>query len=418
MIPEILGSCLIGLTVAGAGAAGVGQLRRRRFERERRDLELAILRTRLGAERERRLASSHSTLPWNGWRKFVVQRKVEEADHQCSFYLAPHDGKGLPEFKPGQYLTFQLPVPGQVKPIIRCYSLSDRPRLDYYRVTIKRVPAPKDVAGAAPGLGSNYFHDHVKEGDIIDVKAPGGHFFLDPAERGGVVLIGGGIGITPMLSMLHTLVALQSRREVWLFYAVQNGRDHIMKDVLRTVGRESPNVRVVICYSRPNPEDVAGQHYDEPGRASVELFRRLLPSNNFDFYMCGPGGLMESLTRDLQAWGVPESRVHFETFGPSSVKKVGGATHPPMPLTAKCSVTFKRSGKAADWTGATGNLLELAEQAGVAIASGCRSGNCGTCVVAVVAGDVAYVQSPGSPPDPGTCLTCVATPKGDLVLDA
>ena len=418
MILETLGSCLIALTVAGAGAAGVSQVRRNRFEAERRALELELLRNRLESERERRQAGQGTALPWNGFRKFVVRRKVEEAAHLCSFYLAPHDGKPLPDFKPGQYLTFQLPVPGQAKPIIRCYSLSDRPRPDYYRVSIKRVPAPPDTPGAPAGIGSNYFHDHVQEGDIVDVKAPSGHFFLEPSERGGVVLIGGGIGVTPMLSMLHTLVAHQSRRDVWFVYSVRSSDEHIMRDVLRTVARESPNVRIVVCYSRPGPGDVPGQHFDEAGRASVELFKRILPSNNFDFYMCGPGAMMETLTRELHDWGVPEGRVHFETFGPSSVKKVGTATHTAPATATKCAVNFRRSGKVVDWNGSAGNLLELAEQAGVAIASGCRAGNCGTCAVAVQGGEVTYVQSPGSPPEPGTCLTCVAQPKGDLVLDA
>jgi hypothetical protein len=418
MILELLGYCLIGLTTAGAGAAVLKQASRDRFEKERRDLELEILRGRLEMERERRLERSQSTLPWNGLRKFVVKKKVLEAKGLMSFYLSPHDGKALPEFLPGQYLTFQLQVPGQAKAVIRCYSLSDRPRQDYFRVTIKRLAAPPDAAGVAPGIGSSFFHDQVNEGDILDVKAPGGHFYMDPAGKGGVVLIGAGVGITPMLSMLHTIVAMQSRREVWLFYSVRNSDEHIMADILKTTARETPNVRIVVCYSQPHPHNVSGEHYDEAGRVSVDLFKRMLPSNNYDFYMCGPGGLMESLTRDLQGWGVPENRIHFETFGPSSVKKVGGLTQPPMALTTKFSVNFKKSGKVVDWTGASANLLELAEQAGVAIASGCRSGNCGTCVVAIKSGEIAYVQTPGSTPDPGTCLTCVCLPKGDVVLDA
>jgi ferredoxin-NADP reductase len=418
MIAELLGACLIGLTAAGAGGAVLRQLRRNQFERKRQDLELALLRNRLAADHERRLAQSRSNAPWNGFRKFVVRRKVVEAEGFCSFYLAPHDGKALPDFMPGQYLTFQLPIPGQAKPVIRCYSLSDRPGGDSFRITVKRVPAPEDPAGIPPGLGSNYFHDSVKEGDIIDVKAPGGHFFLDPAGKGGLVLIGGGIGVTPMLSMLNTLVGLRSRRDVWFVYSVRNSDDHIMRESLRTIARENPNSRMVICYSRPRGHEVAGQHFDEAGRVSVDLLRRVLPSSNFDFYLCGPGGMMEGLTRDLLEWGVPDGRVHFETFGPSSVKKVGSVTMPPMPTGKRYSVRFKRSAKTVDWTSSSSNLLELAEQAGVAIASGCRSGNCGTCVVAVQSGEVGYVQTPGSTPDPGTCLTCVAMPKGDIVLDA
>jgi hypothetical protein len=417
MILEILGSGLISVTAVGAGAAVLRQVKRDRFEGKRHNLELALLRNRLDAARDLRALRSKSTLPWNGFRKFAVRRKVVEADGLCSIYLGPHDGKPLPEFMPGQYLTFQLQPPGHAKAVVRCYSLSDRPRPDYYRITVKRQPAPPDAEGVAPGVGSNFFHDGVHEGDIIDVKAPGGHFFLDPAEKGGVVLIGGGIGVTPMLSMLYTLVAQRSRREIWFFYSVRNSDEHIMRDSLRTIGLENPNVHIVVCYSRPNNDNVAGQHYDEAGRASVELFKRLLPSNNYDYYLCGPGAMMESLTRDLAAWGVPESRIHFETFGPSSVKKVA-VTHPAAPVAKVSSVNFKRSGKAVDWTTGCTNLLELAEQNGVAIASGCRAGNCGTCAVAIQAGEVSYLQAPGSAPDPGSCLTCISVPKGDIVIDA
>ncbi len=415
MILEILGSGLIAVTVTGAAAALVRQLKRDKFEKKRHDLELALLRNRLEGERDMRLLRSRSSLPWNGLRKFVVKRKVTEAEDLCSIYLIPHDGKALPEFMPGQYLTFQLRPPGQSKPVIRCYSLSDGPRNDYYRITVKRVPA---ADGSTPGVGSNYFHDGVHEGDILDVKAPGGHFFLDPAGDGAVVLIGGGIGVTPMLSMLHTLVERKSRREIWFFYSVRNSGDHIMRDTLRTIGLENPNVHLVVCYSRPKDDDVAGEHYDVPGRVSTDLMKSHLPSNNFDFYMCGPGEMMKGLTLELGSWGVPESRIHFETFGPSSVKKLGSVTRPPMPIDKIFAITFKRSGKQVDWTGACANLLELAEQAGIPIPSGCRAGNCGTCAVAFQKGEVSYVQPPGSPPEPGTCLTCVATPKADMVLDA
>jgi ferredoxin-NADP reductase len=415
MILEMLGSGLIAVTATGAGAALVRQLKRDKFEGKRHDLELALLRNRLEGERDLRLLKNRSSLPWNGLRKFVVKRKVLEAEGMASFYLGPHDGKALPEFMPGQYLTFQLRPPGQTKPVIRCYSLSDRPRNDYYRITVKRVPA---ADGSAPGVGSNFFHDGVNEGDILDVKAPGGHFFLDPAGDGGVVLIGGGIGVTPMLSMLHTLVERRSRREIWFFYSVRNREEHIMQDLLRTIGLENPNVHIVVCYSRPNKDDVPGEHYDASGRVSGALLKQHLPSNNFDYYMCGPGSMMEGMTIDLGGWGVPEAKIHFETFGPSSVKKLGAVSRPPMPIDKKFAITFKRSGKDVEWTGACSNLLELAEQAGIPIPSGCRAGNCGTCVVAFQKGDVTYVQPPGSPPEPGTCLTCVAMPKSDMVLDA
>src|SRR5690349_958836 len=115
----------------------------------------------------------------NGWRKFVVAKKAPECDDVCAFYLKPHDGKSLPPFKPGQYLTFQLDIPGRDKPLVRCYSLSDGPRTEYYRVTIKKEKAPADRPDLPPGAASSYFTDLVTEGTILNVKAPTGHFFLD-----------------------------------------------------------------------------------------------------------------------------------------------------------------------------------------------------------------------------------------------
>jgi len=145
---------------------------------------------------------------WKGTRTFKVARKVFEdpAELVCSFYLQPSDAAPLPDYKPGQFLTFQLtvhdPLADTTKDIVRCYSLSDAPGNPYYRVSIKRALPPPNNLDAPPGLSSNHFHDNVHEGDELSVKAPSGHFFLEPADS-PVVLIAGGIGRTPMLSRLH-----------------------------------------------------------------------------------------------------------------------------------------------------------------------------------------------------------------------
>lgn len=143
-------------------------------------------------------------LTWSGKRKFrVVERRVENKDGNiCSFYLAPHDGGKLPSFQPGQFLTFELAIPNQQSPVIRCYSLSDSPlKSDRYRVSIKRLPAPPSKKKQVPdGLSSCYFHDNIREGDVVDVMAPNGGFCLDTHSDRPVVLIAGGIGLTPVLS--------------------------------------------------------------------------------------------------------------------------------------------------------------------------------------------------------------------------
>lgn len=348
---------------------------------------------------------------WSGFRKFRVEGKVLEADSVCSFYLAPHDGRPLPPFFPGQYLTFRLSVPGQAREVTRCYSLSDSPdHPDYYRVTIKRVPGP----GGAPGVASSHFHDRVMVGDILDVKAPAGQFCLDVEHRGPVVLIGGGIGLTPVLSMLGHIAATGGR-EAWLFYGVRNGKEHVMQAHLRELAQQHQNLRVVVCYSDPLPEDRQGEDYDHAERVSVDLMKRVLQVSNFDFYVCGPPPMMETITRDLGAWGVPEGRIHYEAFGPATVKKVGAAT--PAPDTAGVKVTFARSNKTLVWSGA-GSLLEFAEANGIQIDSGCRAGNCGTCATAVREGSIEYLGTPGTEVEKGSCLACIAAPKTALTLDA
>lgn len=382
---------------------------------------------RLHAEWARNQAQTE--LSWNGFRKFKVERKVFEDPfgNVCSFYLAPHDGKPLPLFKPGQFLTFQLRIPGagsdagkaQAKPTIRCYSLSDSHKPDYYRVSIKKQSAPPAKPDVLPGLASNFFHGQVNEGDIVDIKAPTGDFFLDTTKDSPVVLIGGGVGITPVLSMLNTIVGSGSKRETWFFLGVRNKSEHIMADHLARIASEYDNIRVQVCYSNPEEQDIKGQDYHHAERVSVDLFKRLLPSNNYQFHICGPPPMMASLVEGLRDWGVPDNDIKFEAFGPASVKKVSQTAAPAAEAPgSEVSVTFSKSGKTVSWNPGVTSLLECAEANGVVIDSGCRVGNCQTCLTAIKQGDVQYIHDPKPKPQAGTCLVCISAPKGNLVLDA
>jgi uncharacterized protein len=418
LILETLGAILLALVVGQTFIFFTTSFRRLFQQRAVEKLSYDLLREQLETARGLRKKTEDHAAPWNGIRKFFIQEKVEETEDICSFYLAPHDRKLLPSFLPGQYLTFELRIPGQKNKTVRCYSLSDGPRPDYYRVSIKRQGPPPDKEGVQPGLVSNYFHAQLKEGDIVDVKAPGGHFFLDPAETGAVVLIGGGIGVTPMLAMLNTLTGMRSSREIHFFYGVRNGSEHAMKEHLETVARENPNVHLHVCYSKPDQDQKPGQDYQHACRVSVDLFKQVLPSNNYDFYICGPGPLMESLTAGLAEWGVPDKNVHFETFGPSSVKKVAELPAAAGTSGPTLSIEFKKSGKKIPWVPGCANILQLAMDNDINIPSGCRAGSCGTCQVAVFSGDVAYITPSDFATDRGTKLTCIGAPKSDLVLDA
>ncbi|MEO5354056.1 MAG: 2Fe-2S iron-sulfur cluster-binding protein [Magnetococcus sp. XQGC-1] len=361
---------------------------------------------------------------WKGFRKFRVIRKTfEDIDKSvCSFYLSPVDGEGLPNFKPGQFLAFKLDIPdlstGDAKSVVRCYSLSDGPGLDYYRVSIKRVPAPD--ATLPPGLSSGHFHDAVQEGTVLAVRAPNGRFFLESGST-PVVLVAGGIGITPMLSMLNDCLKQQNDREIWLFYGVRNGGEHVMKVHLENLAEQHPNFRLHVCYSRPLPDDVLGRDYQHQGHVDMNRLRLTLLLKPYSFYICGPKAMLESLVPALGAWGVPEHNVHYEAFGPASIAKTPLSVHgpsgkPPAVRPAALTVTFSQSEKSLTWDEGLNNLLELAESNGVKIDHGCRVGHCGACQTTVQEGEVEYIRAPEFTPDSGCCLPCSSRPKSNLTL--
>lgn len=364
-----------------------------------------------------------SVAAWKGFRNFRVERKMFEDTDQsiCSFYLCPEDGQPLPSFLPGQFLTFRLDVAlaaDGTDSIVRCYSLSDAPRPDCYRVSIKRIPSPPG-SDLPPGRSSNYFHDHVAVGQLLQVRAPAGHFHIDRSDD-PVVLIAGGIGITPMLSMLNRCLAEQAGREVWLFYGVRNSRELVMRSHLGAIAAAHPNFRLRLCFSAPLPDDAAVRDYQHAGRVDVNVLRMQLPIKPYHFYICGPTPMLESLVPALEDWGVPNAHIHYEAFGPASIKRRALANAPSAPQAEEASVvvSFARSGKQLTWHSGAGSLLEFAEANGIAIDSGCRAGGCGTCQTTIQAGEVAYRQSPEFDPEPGTCLLCVCTPKTALTLEA
>jgi ferredoxin-NADP reductase len=365
---------------------------------------------------------SPQTGTWKGFRPFkVVLKQTEDAAGSiCSFYLQPLDGQPLPDYKPGQFLTFSLDVPGvdgQVEEVIRCYSLSDAPQREHYRVSIKRVSAPPGTDWL-PGRSSNYFHDHVSVGTVLKVRAPSGHFHIDTSDA-PVVLVAGGIGITPMVSMANWIVAHQPEREVWLYYGVRNSGEAALTAPLHALASRHSNFRLRLCFSDPLPNDKLGTDYHHTGRIGTHLFRMELPLKPYHFYICGPTPMMETLVPALDDWGVPDDRIHFEAFGPASIKrpqKLGGS----QASTGESNilVTFAKSGKTQPWSNSMGSLLEFAETHGIAMNSGCRAGGCGSCQTQVNKGEVTYQQAPDFDPEPGSCLPCVCTPKTSLTLAA
>ena len=422
---EWIGWVVVGVVTAQLLVMLYGEIRRIRGEVEQRHLSFALLRQRIAAADALRVRREQAQLFWNGVRKFVVRSKVEEAANIFSFYLEPHDGKALPQFQPGQYLTFRINVPGHSEPLIRCYSLSDRPHPDYYRITIKRVPPPPDVPEAPPGVVSNYFIDHVREGDILDVQAPRGNFVLDTTRTSPIVLIAGGIGITPLLSMLASIVDQQIEREVWLFHGVRNRREHALRDQIDKLNQRHERTRVIVCHSAPLPEDKQGRDYVFAEHISVPMLQNVLQSSNYDYYVCGPPPMMANIIPALKKWGVPKDHIFTEAFGPASGKVIAAVQREESkseqdakpPAAKRPQVTFQRSNTVATWDDSFDNLLDLALKNNVRIESGCRAGSCGTCLVAIKSGRVVCTSESHADIEEGTCLTCVSVPDDNLVLD-
>ena len=424
VVLQFCGLFIVGAVLLQAGVALFAEVghafRKRQMDRRRLvtfTAQTDVLIRRAEASRDR------AELTWSGKRKFrVVKRRIENrARDVCSFYLEPHDGGALPPFLPGQFLTFELNVPDHPVPVVRCYSLSDSPLVrDRYRVSIKRIPPPPKAGhDIPPGLSSSYFHDSLKEGDIVDVRAPAGGFHLDAASERPAVFIAGGIGLTPVLSMFKWLADTGSRRTAWFFLAVRNSNDIALREEIRDAAdRNRQQFHTVTLYSDPTDQCTEGKDYDRKGFLSFDTLKRYLNTSNYEFYICGPPPMMEAVIKTLSDWGVPEADIHFEAFGAGSVKKV----QKPEPGGEAAGVGFKveftRSRRSLVWTKEAGTLLELAEASGIRINSGCRAGNCGTCVTAMKHGSVSYLVKPASNPAPGSALLCIAHPNGDVALDA
>ena len=358
---------------------------------------------------------------WQGLRKFkVLSRQFEDnARTVCSFYLEPLDALPLPNFLAGQYLTVSLQIQdlkNQTKIVSRCYSLSEQPGLKTYRISIKRALPPINLPETPPGIVSNYFHDHIFEGDIIGIRAPAGQFCLDQGSSEPVVLIAGGIGITPFLSMLLWCVEHQPSRIVHFYYGVKNSEEFAFKEPLQRLAKQYANVQLHVVYTNPLEGDVLGRDYHHRGFIEMNLLRSTLPYGEQQFYVCGPAPMMELLVAGLTAWGVSRKNIHFEAFGPASVQAVPISDAPSKTLFIE--VKFQKSGRTLIWDGLDQNLLIFAERNDIAIEAGCRSGSCGSCETKVLSGTVNYREKPEYECAAGHCLVCVGRPASALVLQA
>lgn len=269
----------------------------------------------IGHEKVRYDSGASQPNGWRGFKPFRIERKVPESAVMTSFYLAPADGSPLPPFRPGQYLSVKVHPPAFAYDQIRQYSLSCAPNHKSYRISVQREVAAPGGLNAPDGLVSNYLHDHLNEGDALDVHLPSGDFILRDGNT-PVVLLSGGSGITALLSMLEHLAATGDPRDVLFIHAARERSRHPFNDRIRSLARKRANLKVVTLYEQINDDDRHGEHYDAVGRISTELLRAHLPPDQAEFYYCGPIGFMGAVERTLDELNVPSTHRFSETFAP------------------------------------------------------------------------------------------------------
>ena len=377
-------------------------------------------------------AESASRAP-TGFLRLRVSARTRESASIVSFELVPADGEALPPFVAGQFVTLRLPLPGGER-LLRTYSLSGDPAdTARWRISVKREPAPAGREDLEPGRGSSYLHDVVQVGDELDVAGPSGAFVCSDDTRRPVVLMSGGVGLTPLVSMLHRLRAMEGARErrVYFIHACENGAVHAFGREVQAVAAECPNLRVHTCYRQPGAQDRLAQSFDSEGLITRETLQGLLPLDDYEVYLCGPPAFMQANWRLLCSLGVARERIHYEFFGPATVLEADAEPEPVRETSSNeiscaktkqemdahaTTVRFHPDAETVAWDDRCESLLELAEQHGYAVPFSCRIGICNTCVTPLAQGNVEYATAPLDPPAEGAVLLCCAKPAGDVTL--
>ncbi len=342
-----------------------------------------------------------------GFRPLKVARMDRESSSVVSLVLEPVDDRPLTVPLPGQFVVLRLHPKADAPPILRSYSLSDLPDAGRYRISIKEEPH---------GIASTYLSTQLRTGDVLDVSAPRGAFILQRGEL-PVVLLSAGVGVTPVMAMLHALAAQASPRPVWWIYGARNRLDHPFARETRDLLAKLPHARSHVQYSRPDPADQVGVDFDAAGRLTATVLEKLDVPRESDFYLCGPPAFLEDFTAGLGGWGVARDRVHTEIFGsgksltPGVKEAPRRLPHAPAGSPGKGpSISFARAGLTVSWDPKFQSLLELAEACDVPVRWSCRTGVCHACECGLISGSVKYDPEPLEPPAAGNLLICCSRP--------
>lgn len=374
------------------------------------------LTTGTWADAEQRLRLSEQRKQWQPWR---VSRVEQESQDIRSLFIEPLDGAAV-TFLPGQHIPIRL-QPGESDVLIRTYSVSSAPSDGHIRISVK-----------AQGRASRHLHEQLRVGDILQARPPLGGFTLKTDSPRPVVLIGAGVGITPLLSMARELVeqiGTQQRAEpVYLFQGGRTAQELPFQNELRQLTQRAAGLlHLQRALSAPETGALPGRDYEIAGRLSFKQIKAHLPLDDYDFYLCGPASFTQDIYDGLRTVNIPDARIHAEAFGPSTLRRQADEQRPtriqPPAASAPVPVYFAESAKEARWTTQSGSLLELAESRGLTPDFSCRGGSCGTCRTRLVSGKVHYPNPPAEMPEDDMVLICCAVPAEDesgihpLVLD-
>ncbi len=371
------------------------------------------------------------------WRPYRVVRTLDESSAIRSFHLQPADGHALPPFEAGQYLPIRVPAAEGAAHLQRTYTISSAPGEAHLRLSIKR-----------DGVVSRRLHDALRVGDVVEALGPRGQFRLDAAAHRPAVLIGAGVGITPMVSFLrHIVTEGFRRRRTRPTHVVQVAHDAAVRafaeefEALAARADGAVRVHTVLTRLTDVGHDAQGAHDADgvpvtagaleaplPGPLTIDLLKRLLPFDDHEFFLCGPSGFMQAIYDGLRDLGVRDARIQAESFGPAALqRRTDNAGMPaaapapaPVPAAQQATVVFTRSGETAVWKPGHGSLLEFAEGKGLSPPFSCRAGNCGSCVTRIQSGQVSYTRPPAWRAAEGEAVLCCAVPAaagGELVLD-
>ncbi len=343
---------------------------------------------------------------WSGALR--VASIFAETPNAKTFRFVDPAGTAIPfHYMPGQFLRLSLEIDG--KPVKRAYTIASTPtRNGYIEITVKREEH---------GLVSRYLHDRVNVDDLLTVTAPAGKFTFTGSEHDSIVLIGGGVGITPLMSVVRGLTDIGWDHEIYFLYTCRTPEEFIFREELNYLQDRNPNLRLVVTFSRAT-EDIQGFHR---GRITKAFIANSVPNiAGRRVHLCGAPPMAKSVKEMLTELGVPSSEIKIEAFGTVKRKPAALGEKEPVPQEEAPRVTFSLSDKSGPLAaGAT--ILETAEAIGVDIDNACRSGTCGSCKVRLKSGSVTMeVEDALSPEekDAGMILACQAQSDADIIVEA